>query len=144
MSLTASPPGCLLSLLLVDDEPGIVGPMARFFRHRGFRTDVACEPELAEALVEFWHYDVAVVDLRLTPWGDASGLDLLRHIRERGPWTLIIVLSGHVTEETEAEARRRGADAILQKPQPLDRIADLVTSLVAGRDAAAADPVGQA
>lgn len=118
-------------LLLVDDDPAVVQPLATFFRGRGYTTDVACDLELAQALLEYRHYHAAVLDLCLSRWGGGQGLDLLQQIRHRTRWTSIVVLTGHYDDDTASEARRLGADAVLPKPQRLCELADLISDLIA-------------
>jgi hypothetical protein len=43
-----------------------------------------------------------------------------------------VLLSAHLDEETEAEARRRGVDAVLSKPVPMPTLARIGRGLVGG------------
>ncbi|HEY5908774.1 MAG TPA: response regulator, partial [Vicinamibacteria bacterium] len=70
-------------ILLLDDEEGILVPTAAYFRTLGFEVDMARESEEAEALVHHRHYDLAVLDLRVTRYGGTEGLEVLREIRRR-------------------------------------------------------------
>jgi DNA-binding response OmpR family regulator len=117
-------------VLLVDDERAIAQPIAAYLGQRGWITDIACEPEEAEALAMHRRYDLAILDLCLTPWGGSEGLAVLRELRERCPGAVIIVLSAYVSAEADEEARRCGADAILRKPQSLPELARLAESLM--------------
>jgi CheY-like chemotaxis protein len=120
-------------VLLLDDEETILLPTAKYFRSLGCAVDVAREPEEAEALVSHRHYDLAILDLRLTRYGGAEGLDVLREIRRRDHATSVIVLSAYISPEVEAEARALGADGVLGKPQPLPDLAHLAFALMAAR-----------
>jgi len=117
-------------VLVVDDDDAVALPIARYFRRLGCVTDVANEREEAEALAVYRRYDLAILDLHLASWGGPGGLDVLDEIRERSPGTTVVVLSGHVTDETLREAERRGARAVLSKPQPLSEIARVAFELV--------------
>jgi CheY-like chemotaxis protein len=119
-------------VLVADDEEAITQPVARYLRGLGCVIDAAHEPEEAEALVLHRHYDVAILDLRMSRHGGVQGLDIVREIRRRDPWTAVIVLSAFVSAEVEAEALRSGADAVLRKPQPLADLARTAFSLVGG------------
>lgn len=111
------------SVLLVDDEEAITTPVSGYLRRIGWSTQVASEAEEAMALVVHRAFDLAILDLRLTPWGGGDGMAVVEEIHRRSPATRILVLSAHVDEAAEAEARRRGADAVLRKPQPLAAVA---------------------
>jgi len=117
-------------ILLLDDEEAILLPTARYFRTLGCTVDMAREPEEAEALISHRRYDLAVLDLRVTRFGGTEGLEVLREIRRRDHATSVIVLSGYVSSEVEAEARALGADSVLPKPQPLPDLAHLAFALM--------------
>jgi CheY-like chemotaxis protein len=130
---SAQPHGKARRILLLDDEPVILRAMARYFRKLGWTVDSASEPEEAEALTAHRRYDLAILDMRLTRFGNAEGLEVLRHIRKHDPWTGVIVLSAYVSAELEEEAVRLGADVVLRKPQPLPQLAQIVLALVGDR-----------
>ena len=118
------------SLLLIDDEPTCLGLMSEYFEGRGFKVTTAREMEEAQALINKFEYSLAITDLSLTSLNSDEGLRLLDHIRQRSPRTRIILLSGRVSPEVQAEAAKRGIDAVLSKPQPLDYIARLVVNIL--------------
>jgi len=112
-------------LLLLDDEEAILVPTAAYFSALGFTVDVTREADEALALVRGRHYDLAILDLRVGPFGETGGLEVLREVRQRRHPTSVIVLSAYVSPEVEAEARALGADGILRKPQSLKDVAHL-------------------
>lgn len=126
------------TILIVDDDAAISAPLAKYFRALGHTVDVAAEAEEAGALMMFRRYDAAILDLRLTNLGGAEGLTLLNEIRERDAHTTVLVLSAYISREARAEALKRGANAVLQKPHPL---ADLARCLL-GESAGAAEGDG--
>jgi DNA-binding response OmpR family regulator len=117
-------------LLLVDDDETITTATSYFFRARGFRVDCASELEEAQALISHRRYDAVVADLRLTGIHGAEGLEIIDHLRRNSPATRIVLLTAHGSEEIAIEARARGANAVLSKPQPLTEISALVQSLL--------------
>jgi two-component system copper resistance phosphate regulon response regulator CusR len=117
-------------ILLLDDEQAILIPMSRYFSKLGFTVDMAREAEEAEALISHRRYDCAILDLRLTKFSDAAGLDVLREIRKRDHHTSVIILSAYASEAAQEEAVRLGADAVLRKPQPLPELAQLALALM--------------
>jgi two-component system response regulator RegA len=119
-------------VLLLDDEEAILLPTAKYFRTLGCTVDIAREAEEAEALISHRRYDLAILDLRVTRYGGTEGLEVLREIRRRDHATRVILLSGYVSSEVEAEARALGADSVLPKPQPLPHLAHLAFVLMGG------------
>jgi CheY-like chemotaxis protein len=120
-------------ILLVDDEEAILIPMARYFKTLRCSVEMAQEAEEAIALVRHRGYDLVILDLRLTRFGNAEGLDVLREIRERGHSTSVIVLSAYISPDVEEEARRLGADAVLRKPQILPILAQIAFGFMGER-----------
>jgi DNA-binding response OmpR family regulator len=119
-------------LLIVDDEESILIGIRRFMRSRGYEVDCAREREEAEALVGHIAYDCVIADLCLTSGHGADGFGVLNCVQASAPGTPIVVLTALGSEETEAEARRLGANAFLRKPTPLDDVAAVVARLVGG------------
>jgi CheY-like chemotaxis protein len=119
-------------VLLLDDEEAILLPTARYFRGLGWTVEVAREAEEGEALISHRHYDLAILDVRVTRFGGTGGLELLREIRRRDHRTSVIVLSAYISPEVEAEARDLGAAAVLRKPQSLPDLAHLALTLMEG------------
>jgi len=126
----ADPGGPKRQILLLDDEAAISAPVARYFRNLGCSVDVAAEPEEAEALIVHRRYGLAILDVRLTRFGNAEGLEVLRQLRKRDHWTNVIILSAYISPEVEEEAISLGADAVLRKPQPLADLAQLALALM--------------
>lgn len=117
-------------ILIVDDEEPIVFALRRFLVSRGYEVVAAREREEAEALILLGAFDAMIADLRLTRAHGAEGLELLTCIRRFTPRTLTILLTAYGTPEVEREARARGADVFLLKPQPLPELADLLDELL--------------
>jgi DNA-binding response OmpR family regulator len=132
--LVLAPPGVsdqLGRLLIVDDEAAIRFALVEYFRGSGWTVDAASEKEEAEALLATTPYAVVIADLRLTGIHGVEGLDIVQWSRHLRPETRVVLLTGNATPEIEAEARRLGADAFLQKPLPLPQLEAIVDGLVA-------------
>ena len=120
----------MLRLLIVDDEESISFAMARYFRSRNFEVDAARELEEAQALIANYRYDAVIADLRLTGVHGAEGLDIVSLVRERCPWTRTILLTAYMSEDLDAEAKARGVDLVIRKPQSLPDLAQTVLNLL--------------
>lgn len=116
-------------LLLVDDETALLVPMKRFFERLGNTAATAQSAAEAIAALSVGPFDLVVLDLRLSA-DEHGGLEVLRQVRGTHPATRVLILSGMVTPESEAEARRLGADAVLLKPQRLQYLAAVAHELV--------------
>ncbi len=100
----------MIRVLLVEDEPYVAESLVALLRANGIDA-LPCES--GEAALDAAPCDVALVDLRLP---GMSGLDLLRHLRERDPSLPVLMLTGHGTITDAVEAMRAGALDFLTKP----------------------------
>lgn len=126
-----------LKLLIVDDEGPLIWAMERFFAAAGHQVDCTQELRTALQLVGMRSYDVAITDLRLSGTLFEEGLVLTDFIRLHVPQTRTVLLTAYHSTELEERARRRGADLILSKPQPLPELARYISDLTRGRPGAA-------
>lgn len=112
-------------ILVVDDEEAIRDATREYLTALGYVVDAAQEREEAEAMLATGEYSLVIADMRLTGVHGREGLELVGYLRERCPWARIVVLTAYGSPDLEAEARRRGADAFIQKPVPLAELARL-------------------
>lgn len=118
-------------LLVVDDEDVVLTALKRYFELSGYEVDCAREREEACALLTHVRYDCAIVDLNLNAAHGADGLDVVAYARARRPSIRVVVFTGFPSPDRKTEARRLGADAVLEKATPLPEVSRLVTRLVA-------------
>jgi DNA-binding NtrC family response regulator len=85
------------SLLVVDDEQGILDVVGRFARRAGFDVIACSGGHEAIAHLRTAHADVAMVDLRMP---DIGGLDVIRAIREMDPRCQAVLMTGYATVDT--------------------------------------------
>lgn len=119
-------------LLVVEDETAILHALELYFRSLGFEVDTATEREEAEGLLSRNPYGVVIADLRLSDSEGTEGLEVVSAVRRSSPATKTILLTAYGSSEVELEAKRRGVDVLLHKPQPLSAIASVIDSLLAG------------
>jgi len=118
-----------LKLLIIDDEPALVAALRDYLEQRGFECECAFEAAEAQAVLAHMSFDVALIDIYLSPLREADGLRVLSFIRERALDVRLIAMTAHATPELESEVIRLGADALLQKPTSLALLADTLTAL---------------
>ncbi len=119
--------GC--QILLVEDEPQILGLLQRAFSRAGAVVHGAGSLAAADSILRGLRPELVVTDLNL---GDGDGLDMVREVRGRD-WSSdvgIIVLSGAVDLNVHIDALNCGADDFVSKPVMtrvmLSRAANLV------------------
>ncbi len=106
-------------ILVVDDETGLRQSMALFLQREGHETTTAANLAEAREQLSEMPVDVTVTDLVMP---DGNGIQLLAWIRENSPRTKVLIVTGHPTVETAAEAVRSGAFDYLPKPVNRDTL----------------------
>ncbi len=106
-------------VLMVDDEEDFVTTLAERMEMRDMRPDIALNGEQALQSVEEDVPDVMVLDLKMP---GIDGMEVLRRVRKAYPAVQVVILTGHGSEVDEAEAKRLGAFAYLQKPVDMEKL----------------------
>jgi len=101
------------TILVVDDEPGIVDSLRKVFERESLRVVTARNG--AEALEVLRKTSVAVMLTDLMMPG-MSGLDLLRASRQISPETETVLMTAYGTVENAVEAMKDGAYDFVTKP----------------------------
>lgn len=114
------------TLLVIDDEPGMLKLIERFAEPLGITVVSHTGGRSALGHVSVVKPDVVLVDLQMP---EVTGIDVLRGIRESHPDCGVILMTGHASVDTAIEAVRLGALDYLEKPLPLDRLRDLLTTV---------------
>ncbi len=101
-----------LRILVIDDEPAMVGAVAALVGSEGHRVSAAYDGDEGLRRYDADRPDLVILDLAM-PGRD--GLAVCQAIRERSS-TPIIVLSGEGQEQAKVEALDAGADDYVTKP----------------------------
>ena len=102
-----------ITVLLVDDEPGLTGIAKRFLERSGeCCVDIANSAADALVMLTKGQYDAVVSDY-LMP--DMDGITFLKTVRSGNTTIPFIVFTGKGREEVVIEALNNGADFYLQK-----------------------------
>jgi len=100
-------------ILVVDDAQDTLEVLQRNLSSRGYQVFTA--PGVSEALqvLERTAVDLVVTDLKMPK---ASGLDLVRHVRENLKDTEVVLITGYASIEGAVQAVKSGAEEYLSKP----------------------------
>jgi DNA-binding NtrC family response regulator len=115
-------------ILAVDDSPDTLEVLRRNLTSHGY--EVLTAPAVADALrlLAESSIDVVITDFKMP---GASGLDLVRHVRDNHRATEVLMITGYASVENAVEAVRTGADNYLSKPFTDDELLAAVESAVA-------------
>ena len=112
MSAMESPPELSLLILVVDDEPAMVGAVSALVGRAGHRVVTAYDGNAALKRFNEERPDLVLLDLAMP---GLDGVEVCRAIR-RIAQTPIIVLTGEADERAKVEALDTGADDYVVKP----------------------------
>ena len=120
-----------IGVLLAEDDPGMQTALRALLAEDPALEvlAVAADADEAIALAEQHRPDVCIVDVGMPGGG---GPRATRVIRERGPGTEVLALSGHDDRGTVVEMLRAGACGYLVKAEDLDELLEAVHAAARG------------
>ncbi len=124
------------TVLIIDDEPGILATVADVLSDEGYGTLTAASGLEGLTLYEEKRPDVVFLDIWLA---DRDGLEVLRALRELDPGAAVIMISGHGTVSTAVKAIRMGAFDYLEKPLSYNQVVEAVAGALEHRKSRAGD-----
>ncbi|HTP12946.1 MAG TPA: sigma-54 dependent transcriptional regulator [Bacteroidota bacterium] len=101
------------NILVVDDEKNVLSTVGICLDSLGFKTTLCAKPQEVLALLKATTYDIAFVDLKMTP---LDGMEILAEIKLHSPGTSVVIMTAHGSIDNAVEAIKKGADFYLQKP----------------------------
>lgn len=101
------------TVLVVDDEPGIIRLCIRLLERSGFKVMAVTDPQEAISVFEDEQVNLLLADIRMP---GMDGFQLIELARMKQPDLAVVVMTGFGTVETAIEALRRGADGLVLKP----------------------------
>lgn len=110
----------MANILVVDDELGIRDLLSEILNDEGHAVELAENAAQARANRLQYRPDLVLLDIWMP---DTDGVTLLKEWASTGQLTMpVIMMSGHATVETAAEAIRIGALDFLEKPITMQKL----------------------
>jgi len=94
-----------LTLLFVDDEPSILSALRRLFRPHGYRIVMAESGAAGLEILEHEAVDLVISDMRMP---EMDGATFLKHVRQRWPQVMRILLTGYADITSTVAAINEG------------------------------------
>ena len=110
-------------ILVVDDDGNVRDALFTILADTGFQVLTAEDFAEAMTILRETRFDLVLTDLCLP---DATGMDVISHIKNESPATEVILMTGHGSLDITIEAIKRGAYYYIEKPCALDRLMALV------------------
>ena len=115
-------------ILVVDDAADAREVIQTQLEDRGFRVAACGSVEEALALLAATPFDLVITDLRMPR---ASGLELVRHVRDNLADAEVMIITGYPTIEGAVEAVKTGAEHYLAKPFTERELVEAVEAIIA-------------
>jgi two-component system response regulator HydG len=112
-----------LSVLVVDDDPGILETMADILVEKKFLVTIASDGFKAIELVREKHFDAIIMDVRMPGIDGVETFKKMKKIK-RVPKT--IFMTAYALEDMIQEAKAEGAIAVLIKPIDIEALDTLL------------------
>jgi PAS domain S-box-containing protein len=125
-------------VLFIDDEDALVRLGTLNLTRQGFKVTGCTEP--AAALREFHRdpdaFDAVVTDLSMP---GMSGFECAREMLATRPDLPIVLTSGYIRPEDEAQAQSLGIRAVCSKPTALNELGEILSGVLSGAQGARPD-----
>lgn len=115
-------------ILIVDDEPKVVGLLEAVLRAEGYRTFPATTAQEAVEVSARTRFDLVLLDLLLP---DGNGLEVLRVLKEMNPEVQVIVMTAFGSSDTVRTAMEMGAFEYFTKPFDCREFCDAIEGALA-------------
>ena len=107
------------SVLVVDDESGILDTLRILLRNEGFEVTTAQGGKAGLEQIRSGAHDIILSDVRMP---QVSGLDILNSAREQDPMTPVILMTAQASLQSAIGAVNQGAFYYIQKPFSNDEL----------------------
>jgi DNA-binding NtrC family response regulator len=107
------------SVLVVDDESGILDTLRILLRNEGFEVATAQGGKAGLEQIRAGTHDIILSDVRMP---QVSGLDILSAAREQDPMTPVILMTAQASLQSAISAVNSGAFYYIQKPFSNDEL----------------------
>ncbi len=113
-------------MLVVEDEPNLQFFFKDMFEEYFKEIKIASSANEAREIMKTFIPEIILLDLKMGPFEDRSGLELLRELRGKGSKIQVVVVSAVDDPEDIDEAYKLGIRNYLKKPFNMDRLRDEV------------------
>jgi CheY-like chemotaxis protein len=124
------------TVLIVDDDPDMLGTCARILQQGGYDCLTARGGREALDLLRSRRLDLILADLRMP---EMDGLTLLANARQLAPRVPMVIVTAYASTDSARRAREAGAAAYLAKPFGVSELRDIVARVLSASPAGAGE-----
>ena len=125
-----------LTILVVDDDAFVREVVVELLAEKDIAAREADSFQSALDVYAAGEFDAVILDNQL---GSGTGIEFCRQLRKVDQKTPVFLFAG-ASDEVRLEALRAGVDEVLQKPDDLPRLAELVKRVVLRKRSAEGGP----
>jgi len=114
-------------ILLVEDDPQIMGILRDMLRLKGHRVTATENSEKALILIEEEDFDLVLTDLGMPV---VSGWDIAKRAKSKSPEVPAVMITGWGAQYEEEDLTGRGVDLLLSKPLSWDKLLKSIEKLL--------------
>jgi len=118
-------------VLIVDDEESMRDFLSIMLHREGYQVDTAVDGAQAVKHLRDHSYDLVISDIKMPRM---TGLELLTHIKERTPETVVLMVTAFSSTDEAVEAMKQGAYDYITKPFKNEEIRLIVKNALERRD----------
>jgi CheY-like chemotaxis protein len=100
-------------ILVVDDDAVVGQSFDRVLSEKGYSVSTALSGREALNKLDRKDYDVVFTDIKMP---GMDGLEVAKRIRDKCPWTPVVIVTGYGTAANEAKAEVLGVSGFVRKP----------------------------
>ncbi len=124
------------NVLVVDDDAVVGRSFDRVLSEKGYSVSTALSGQEALNKLDRKDYDVVFTDIKMP---GMDGLEVAKRIRDKCPWTPVVIVTGYGTAANEAKAEVLGVSGFVRKPLTPE-IIETITRKAVLKKAATAPP----
>lgn len=117
-------------ILLIDDEKNSRDTLNSLITASGHRVESAESAEMAMDILQQRSFAIIITDLNLP---GASGIDILKWVKENTPDTSVILITGMGSAESAVTAMKEGAFDYINKPLNIKELLIVIDKALANR-----------
>ena len=118
-------------VLIVDDEESMRDFLSIMLHREGYQVDTAVDGAQAVVHLRDHSYDLVISDIKMPRM---TGLELLTHIKDRTPETVVLMVTAFSSTDEAVEAMKQGAYDYITKPFKNEEIRLIVKNALERRD----------
>jgi len=114
-------------ILLIDDDVNFLTINKKILVYAGYEIDICSKPMELFKNYNLSNFDLIISDLVMP---DIDGIEVLKFILEKYPYSKVIILTGNGTIDTAVEAIKLGAYTYIEKPILPDKLVQKINDII--------------